>query len=194
MQSCYADFLFQLNSNPFLATGAVENSWTIQYMPSNSDVSNVRSRTAPPAASLRCWPLRDEPLQSWCVLGLAFVLAIVSGQVSGRWGIGVGIFAAVLAASWQLWMPMSFELGPKGVIRSTFIWRRRIAWSEFSRYECLPHGVFLRHCSDQMALDAVSGLFLPSQPPHTELLAVVDYYLKPRISEAIGTTQTMVHP
>lgn len=194
MQLGSVGIVFQLNSNPFLAFGTVEFSRAIQNMPSNSDVTNVRIRPAPPATTLRSWPLRDDPLQSWGIIGLAFVVAAVGGQLSGRWGIGIALFTLILASAWQLWMPMSFELGPKGVIRSFLIWRRRIAWSEFSRYELLPHGVFLRHYSDQMALDVVSGLFLPSQPPHAELLVVLDYYFKPRTSEAIGTTQTMAHP
>ena len=164
-------------------------------MPSNSEITSVRSRTAPPTATLKSWPLRDEPLPSWGALGLASVAALVGSQMSGRWGIGIVLFAVILATTWQLWMPMSFELSPKGVIRSILIWRRRIAWSEFSRYELLPHGIFLRHFSDQSALDSVNGLFLPSKPPHAELTAILDYYLKPRTGEApLGTTQTMVHP
>jgi hypothetical protein len=160
-------------------------------MPSNSDVTSGRTRMAAPTVTLKSWPPRDEP-RSWIVLGLGFAAAIAAGQITGRWATGALILGLILAATWQFWVPVTFELGSKGVIRRVMMWRQRVAWSEFSQYETHSHGVFLRHHSDQMPFGVLNGLFLPSRPPHTDLMTVLDYYLKSRTSDPTITTQTLV--
>jgi hypothetical protein len=113
-------------------------------------------------------------------VGLEIAVAVIAAYCTGRWTMGMLVGGLLLPASWVLWLPVRFELGAKGIVRSVLGWRRRISWSEFTGYEAHANGVFLCHYSNHQPMRAVRGLFLPSQPPHTELLAVLDYFLRPR--------------
>lgn len=140
---------------------------------------------APPTVHLMSWPPRHEPLRTWIVAGLEIATAVIAAYSTERWAMGLLVFGLLLVASWPLWLPVRFELGAKGIFRGVLGWRRRISWTEFSRYETYTHGVFLCHHSNQQPFAAVSGLFLPSKPPHAELLPVLDYYLRPRDDEPV---------
>src|SRR5687767_11600697 len=112
-------------------------------MPGSSELSFSRIRTAPPTLHLMSWPLRDEPFSTTLLVVLMVVAALGAQYCTGRWAMGLLVGAGFLTASWPLWLPVRFELGAKGIIRSVLGWRRRVSWSEFGTYQIHTHGVFL---------------------------------------------------
>jgi hypothetical protein len=128
--------------------------------------------------------MRDEPLRTMLIAILEIALAAAASHFTRNLGMGILVAALLVPASWTLWVPLKFELGAKGIIRNVLGWRRRISWSEFTGYETHTHGVYLCHYSNHQPLTTVRGLFLPSKAPHTELLAVLDFYLRPRDAES----------
>lgn len=182
--------LSRLKSLPHLkslprSTGARPGPWRpILFMPGSSELSFSRVRTGPPTVYLSNWPIRDEPLRSLVIAAVEIAVAIAAAYCTGSWAMGMLVAALLLPASWTLWLPVQFELSAKGIVRSVCGWRRRIPWSEFTGYEAHSNGVFLCHHSHHQPLSVVRGLFLPSKSPQTELLAILDYYLRPRDAES----------
>jgi hypothetical protein len=162
-------------------------------MPANSDVSYSRNRTSPSPVQLVVWPPRDEPLRMALIASFILAAGVLAASATGGWPTGILISTLLFAATWNLWLPVKFELGPKGIVRSVFRWRRRFPWSEFGSYELQPHGVFLWPLSRETACSPVHGLFLPRETPHPELLQVLDYYLRPRLAEG-GNSETLARP
>jgi hypothetical protein len=156
-------------------------------MPSDSDQAITRLRHAPPAIQFTSWPLRDEPLRTSIILGTEIALAAVAALVSGHWGMGVLVCGLLFPASWPLWLPVTFELSAKGIVRGVLGRRRRIVWTEFARYETYPRGVFLCHYSHGQPFAAVRGLFLPHRTP-AELLPILDYFVRVRDVESNSTS------
>jgi hypothetical protein len=128
--------------------------------------------------------MKDEPLRAAMILGIEIAVAGIGAYCTGRWAMGLLIGGLLLLTSWSLWLPVRFELGTKGIVHNMLGWRRRISWSEFSGYELHSNGVFLSHHSNQRPLRAMRGLFLPSKPSQAELLAALDYHLRPRDSDS----------
>lgn len=161
-------------------------------MPSNLELPSSRQRPALTSLQLQSWPPRDEAFRTLGVAAFEILAAVLAGSMTGRWTTGLLVGVLLGVASWELWVPMRYELGPKGIIRWMPFRRRRILWSEFTHYEVQAHGVFLRHYTDQQPFGAMRGLFLPSRAPHAELLPALDQYLKPRLSDPAATTQTLI--
>jgi hypothetical protein len=105
-------------------------------------------------------------------------LAAAALYFTGRWAMAILALCLLLSASWPMWLPVRYELGPKGIIRGVFGWRRRISWTEFGSYQTLAHGVLLCPRANTMPLATVRGLFLPSRSPHADLVPVLDHYLR----------------
>lgn len=156
-------------------------------MPGSSDLSFTRIRPPPPTVHLTSWPLRDESLRSALIFLVEVALAIIAAYATGQWTMGLLVLSLSAAATWTLWLPAKFELGPKGIVRSVLGLRRRVSWSEFAGYQTYSLGVFLVPHSQQ-PWSAVQGVYLPGQPPHTELLAAVEYYLRPRDADSNSGT------
>ena len=152
-------------------------------MPGSSDFSVSRVRAAPPTVHLTSWPLRDESLRTALIAMVEVAVALIAAYGVGHWTTGLLVLGLSLTATWTLWLPAKFELGPKGIIRNVFGWKRRVSWSEFSGYETYPHGVFLIPHSNQHPLHAIRGVYLPDRTPHSELITALDYYLRPRDAE-----------
>lgn len=159
-------------------------------MPSNPELTSIRPRAAP-AASISTWPLRDEPART---AGLVFA-EVAAGLIAARWsqspGMGLLVAGLLGLASWQFLVPASYELNSKGIQRRRLFARRRVSWIEFEGFDVLGNAVFLRHQTHRDPFGSVRGLFLPLRRNPAEVIAVLEYYLRPRSSDGITTTQTL---
>jgi hypothetical protein len=128
------------------------------------------------------WPLRDDGPLAWLVVIGAVAASVTAGFVAQSAVMGVVSFLALSIALWRLWVPVTFELGPRGVVQILFGRRRRIAWSSVARYEVRRHGVLLLSEETQGPAAALRGLYVRWGRHREELLAVIAHYLGNRPS------------
>jgi hypothetical protein len=123
------------------------------------------------------WPLRDDGPLAWLVVIGAVAASVTAGFVAQSAVMGVVSFLALSIALWRLWVPVTFELGPRGVVQILFGRRRRIAWSSVARYEVRRRGVLLLSEETQGPAAALRGLYVRWGRHREELLAVIAHYL-----------------
>jgi hypothetical protein len=65
---------------------------------------------------LRNWPLVDQPGISWPVLVGEAVLGIILARTTGSTAVGFFSAAALISATWRLWVPVVFIVRPDGLV------------------------------------------------------------------------------
>lgn len=138
------------------------------------------------------WPLRDGGLAVWLTAIAIAGVAGAAGLVSQNWAMGTICFAALTLSSWRLWLPVTFELGTKGVTQSTLVLRWRIPWRSFARYEKRPQGVWLFAGAEPTPFASLRGVYVPWADDEERVLAVLDFFLSARRARAPVSTRTFV--
>lgn len=135
-------------------------------------------------------PLRDGGLRMW-LTGLAIVgISVGAGALSDNVAMGAICFGCLFLSTWRVWLPVTFVMGTKGISQSTLVFRWRIPWRCFARYETRPRGVWLLSDADPSALSTLRGVFVPWSDQETQVVAVLDFFLAPRRQRAANTTRT----
>ena len=122
-------------------------------------------------------------------LGMAG-LGVAAAFVSGNSSMGTVCFAALMFSCWRLWLPVTFDLGTKGITQSTLVFRWRIPWRCFARYETRQRGVWLLIDAEPAPLSTLRGIYLPWSDQEDQVLAVLDFFLAARRQRAANTTRT----
>lgn len=137
------------------------------------------------------WPLRDEGLRAWLMLGLLAALAAAAGGAARSWPMAVFVLASLAVAAWRLWVPVTFEVGPKGLVQTALGRRRRIGWGELARCEPRRHGVLLLWEAEPGPLTPLRGLYIRwrDQSQRDALIETLDFYLSRRPNPQ-ATTRT----
>jgi hypothetical protein len=137
-------------------------------------------QTPPPPIVLRNWPIWDEPLTAWPMLLAAGGLSALAAVVADA-PLAGGIVGALLAVTlWRLWLPVWFEIGPRGVIEVLLGQRRRIAWNSIAVWRTRRRGVFLSPFSGSPLRSAMRGLYIFCGDRKSEVAACLEYYLRAR--------------
>ena len=125
------------------------------------------------------WPLRRGGVGPWLLLTACVGIAVGVGVLSTNAYAGLAAIVALLISLWRLWLPVTFELGPRGVVQT--VWGRtyRISWREFSRFRVLRRGVLLLVDARSSPIDVFRGLFVRFDGQRDEVLAVVNYFMGP---------------
>jgi len=132
----------------------------------------------PHAAELRwsVWPVRDEPLQTFVMLLVAGLLLYGIGQGLGSWltaAVATGVF---LASLWRMWIPISYEISPRGVAESLFDRTQRIGWRDIARIEIFPDGFLLQAIPEASPLAGLRGTFIPWGNQRDAAIALIRLY------------------
>jgi hypothetical protein len=122
-------------------------------------------------------------------LGIA-VVGVVAGVVSEKPLMGVVCFVSLMLSCWRLWLPVTFELGTKGITQSTLVFRWRIPWRYFARYETRHRGVWLLNDAEAAPFSILRGTYVPWSDQAVQVRAVLDFFLSARRHRAANTTQT----
>jgi len=117
-------------------------------------------------------------------------LGVVAWIVSDNIGMGFVCAGALLLSSWRLWLPVTFELGTKGVCQSTWFYKWRIPWRCFARFETRPRGVWLLCDTSPSPFSTARGIFIGWSNQETQILAVLEFFLAARRHRAANTTRT----
>ncbi len=96
----------------------------------------------------------------------------------------------LMLSCWRLWIPVTFELGTKGITQSTPVFRWRIPWRCFARYETRHRGVWLLNDAEPAPFSTLRGTYVPWSDQEVQVRAVLDFFLASRRHRAANTTQT----
>lgn len=130
----------------------------------------------PPVLRLSCWTARDKPLLATLVLAAFGGLAVVGATLSESVAMGCLSFGALVLSAWRLWVPVSYEIGPRGITQELLRRQRLIRWSDVGRCELRPYGVLLLPDSEVATHSVLRGLYIHCYA-REKLLETVEYYL-----------------
>jgi hypothetical protein len=147
-------------------------------MSTASSVSFGKAKHSPPAIAWRVWPIRDEGRRAWLLAALVPLVALVCAAATGKPYLSLTGAALSALALWRLWIPVGFELQPKGLVQ-TLLGRKRITpWKDVRRCEIHDEGIVLFAAPQAAPWDALRGLYVPCGPRREEILVVLAYYIK----------------
>ncbi|PQO47000.1 hypothetical protein [Blastopirellula marina] len=133
-----------------------------------------------PELTLVRLPIRDDHIAQAAVAVLLIVLGVLTySETVGLW-ISLAVVLMSLAASWKLFIPVRFELGPRGIIQTSFLGTRKTPWREIARYEVHPQGVILYQTHDHSPLAGFTSIDLACRGMKGELESVVHFYMEAR--------------
>ena len=160
------------------------------------DMSSVTSREteAGPSKELTIfsWPLRQEPGRSaWL---LTFILGVTAYATffTASWLVGIPVLLALLGSVWRLWLPVHFELGPRGVTQRIGSHRRRVPWGDITGYQLRRRGILLLADRRQGLFAPVQAIFVryPAQPER--LRELLELHLSHPIGHEVSDDVTVV--
>ena len=141
---------------------------------------------APPPVEWRSWPLRQNWRQSAALVAAVVVVGLLVYGLSGQGLTALSIAAAMVLASWRLWLPATYELDARGIHQK--VWRRRrLPWHAVGRCKIYDDGFLVLRDTDSTRWDPMRGLFIPWHSHRTEVLAALEYYLDGRRVRAVST-------
>ena len=136
------------------------------------------------------WPLRDTAVRV-SLAGLVITsISVIAWLVSGLPTTGAVCFVALMLSCWRLWLPVTFELGTKGIKQSTLFFRWRVPWRCIARYEIRSHGVWLLSDVEPSPLSTLRGIYVNWSDQEDQLMAVLDFFLAARWQGESATTRT----
>jgi hypothetical protein len=80
-------------------------------------------------------------------------------------------------AIWRIWIPVCFELGPRGIGQTMLGRRLRIPWRAVARYEITRRGVVFLPENNRIPL---RSLYVRWRDRREPLLELIRYYFVPR--------------
>ncbi|MEZ6114435.1 MAG: hypothetical protein R3C99_26010 [Pirellulaceae bacterium] len=75
---------------------------------------------------------------SWLLLVAIGAVAVGVGMLSASPLAGAAVWFAMIVSLWRLWLPVRFEIGPRGLAQQVLGWRRLIVWRNIPRVEVRP--------------------------------------------------------
>ena len=135
------------------------------------------------------WPLRDELLLAWPLIGAKMACGILVAVVAESLAMGILSLAALVIAGWRLWIPVRFELGPHGIVQRVFGRRRRLPWHQIAGFRTRRRGVLILPQVADTPLSAFRGVFIGWNGKRDELLATLERYVARRPTLSDSKTQ-----
>lgn len=146
-------------------------------MPASSHRTEPTVSSPPAELHFSAWPLRDEGVAPWLLLTVSAALAIAGGYISRSLPLGLMCLAALWISLWRVWLPVRYDLGPRGVVETVLGRRHRIGWTQVARYEIRRRGVLLLATHESTPLRTLQALYVPWGRRQTEVLEIVRFYL-----------------
>ncbi len=123
------------------------------------------------------WPLRDQPKRSLGLVLAMTLASILAGMLSDSFSMGLLAWMALAIASWQYWLPITYEIGPYGIRQIVLSRVRRISWQQIRRVEFRSHGIRFFPDHDPAQLASLRGLYVYCPGEEEAINQVVSYYV-----------------
>lgn len=145
-----------------------------------SSVRSVENSPVPPpvedVVSLRNWPLRDDVPTSWLLLVAIGAVAVGVGMLSASPLAGAAAWFAMIVSLWRLWLPVRFEIGPRGLAQQVLGWRRLIVWRNIPRVEVRPQGIVFHASSNPSRFALLRSIYVRDGRHREQILRIVQTY------------------
>lgn len=139
--------------------------------------------TEPPAnLELVNWALRDNPAASMLMILIA--LSAISLVTIATNSLFVGLVATVAIAITmrRMFVPIRYNIGPRGIAQTVYRRKRRISWSSIRSCEVRGDGVFLCPDSEVTPITILRGQYIGWGESKDQLVALLRYYLGARVA------------
>lgn len=148
-----------------------------------AEMNSVRSTKTSPSptqsedvVSLRNWPLRDDGPAAWLVLIAAVAISVGVGILSSS-VIAGGVSMFALAVSlWRLWLPVRFEIGPRGIAQQVFGSRRLIIWRNIPRVEIREQGIIFHASSNPSRFALLRSIYVRDRDHRRAILDILERF------------------
>jgi len=122
------------------------------------------------------WPLRENPATCLAWAAFCLSLAVVAGWISQSVTMGMLSALVLVLATWKLWVPVTTEFEPRGIVLTTLGRSQRIAWRDIDHLELHEAGVFLCTQPVRLPRGATNSLFLPWGNDRSSIAAFCQQY------------------
>jgi len=134
------------------------------------------------------WPLRDRPISSSLALSLGAGASWLAGGATGIPAAGAVVGGILALTLWRTWLPVRYQLGSGGVVRSVLGWRRRIPWTAIRGHELRSDGVLLFGDGGATPLAPLRAFYVHWGGGREAILAQLDFYLLGRTWQPTRST------
>jgi hypothetical protein len=135
---------------------------------------------APGILRLTNWPLVDDGPRAWPLIVTGFGLSVFAGYWSQSIAMGALCLAVINLAIWRIWIPVYFELGPKGIGQTTLGRPSKTPWKAIARYEITRRGVVLLPENNRISFRSI---YIRWRERREQLLELVRYYVLARSAD-----------
>lgn len=135
------------------------------------------------------WPLRDDGLLGWLYAAVCLVAPVLVWSLTRSPWVAAVVFAVLNLSAWRLWLPVHYDLGPKGIQQTVLGRTRRLHWNQIGRYDARQRGVVLYARNDTGPLSPLSAVYLRWGGRREALLALLEFYLTPRSPRGSSVVQ-----
>ncbi|MFT5525731.1 MAG: hypothetical protein ACI9HK_003701 [Pirellulaceae bacterium] len=123
------------------------------------------------------WPLRDESPGSWVLATLCIAGPLVMGALCENLLVG-GIGAVVIClVFWRLFTPVSFLLGPNGIMETAMGRSRKSSWRQYATFMRKPNGVLLVPLSPDGNPPVMRGTYIYAGRRREQLIELLGVHL-----------------
>jgi hypothetical protein len=95
--------------------------------------------------------------------------------------MGTLVQIVLLFVLWRLWIPVTYQLGPDGIVEQVGRRRRRMEWLSITRVRLQGRGVLLIADRTGVPLALIHGVFVPWKDRREEVMEMLERYLPSRI-------------
>ena len=160
------------------------------FMSSSWEEKTASRQQIPESIRIVNWSLRDSGLSAWAVALLTLAAAIYAGQASHSWAMGIVWFTVLFIVAWRVWIPVTFDVGKKGVTQVVLGLRWRIPWSHIAGYQVRRRGVLLLADPKPSSLAPLRGVYIQWKSQRDELIELLEYFLAKRQATPLSTTRS----
>src|SRR4051812_20173356 len=134
-------------------------------------------RTAAATIRWRSWPLVEHPRWSWLVALSIVGTGLFVLWMGGGWVVAAIAVAALTAALWQFFLPVTFEICSLGIRRYALRRMRLVPWHAVRSYQLRSTGAVFFQRADAATIDLMRALFVPYPADADEMVIAVRLYL-----------------
>lgn len=133
-----------------------------------------------PTVELRVWALGSQPKHALVLVLFSLLAATIA------YGGGLGIWGAVAAAlivwlvSWQLWLPIHWQIGPRGVVQRLGFFSRQVAWDRIQSAEVRDNFLVIQLAGTGGWAGSLRRIYIPcGKSKAGELYETICHWIEP---------------